>query len=235
MRTTARIVIVSAAVALLMVGAQGVLAAPPKQLQADMPKQLQADILQIAQEWAHIKFQEQDKDLRRKQIAELADTAKGLIAKYPGRAEPVIWQGILLSEGASMASDAHSIFTARSLAYRARDVLLKAEKMDPTALEAGAPTSLGVLYYRVPGFPLAFGDDDTARHYLKQAIGYAPDGLDANYFYGDFLIQQHDYADAVRVWKHALSLPPHPKRPIWDKSRRLVIQQTLARLHLGGS
>ncbi len=225
--TTARIVIVSAVAALLAVGAQAVHAASPDQLDGS--------ILQIAQQWAHIKFEEQDSSRQRKQIADLAQVAKGLIAKYPGRPEPVIWQGVLLSEGASMASDAHSIFTARSLAYKARDVLLKAEKMDPTALKAGAPTSLGVLYYRVPGFPLAFGDKDKARHYLQEAIRYAPDGLDANYFYGDFLIQQHDYADAVQVWKHALSLPPHPKRPLWDKSRRLVIQQTLARLHLGGS
>ena len=40
-------------------------------------------------------------------------------------------------------------------ASRARDLLLEAYKMDPKALDAGTPTSLGVLYYRVPGFRLA--------------------------------------------------------------------------------
>ncbi len=186
-------------------------------------KALDQNILQIARSWAHIKFEEQNKTLQQKQIADLAKQAAGLAEKYPGSAEPIIWHGILVSEGASMASEAGSMFTARSLAYRARDILLKAEKMDPTALEAGAPTSLGVLYSRVPGFPIAFGDNDTARHYLEEAIRNAPDGLDANYFYGDFLVQQHDYPAATRVWKHALSLPPHPQRPLWDKSRRLVI------------
>lgn len=198
-------------------------------------KALNSDILTIARAWAHIKFDEPSGDLQRKQIAGLTAQAAALIQKYPGRAEPIIWQGILLSEGASMASDAHYLFSARSLAYRARDVLLKAEKMDPMTLEAGAPTSLGVLYYRVPGFPIAFGDTKKARQYLEQAVHNAPDGLDANYFYGDFLIKEHDYPDAVRVWKHALSLPPHPERPLWDKSRRLVIQQTLARLKADGS
>jgi tetratricopeptide (TPR) repeat protein len=198
-------------------------------------KTLNADILQIAHAWAHIKFDGEDKDVQQKQIAALTDQAETLIEKYPGRAEPVIWQGILLSEGASMASEASSAFTARSLAYRARDILLKAEKMDPTALEAGAPTSLGVLYYRVPSFPLAFGDTDKARHYLEEAVRIAPDGLDANYFYGDFLMQQHDYPGAIRVWKHALSLPQHADRPLWDQSRRLVIQQALAKLSGGGS
>jgi tetratricopeptide (TPR) repeat protein len=198
-------------------------------------KALNADILRIAQTWAHIKFEDQNKDMQQKQIADLANRAAGLIRKYPDRAEPVIWQGILLSEGASMASEAGSMFTARSLAYRARDVLLKAEKMDPKALEAGAPTSLGVLYYRVPRFPIAFGDTDKARQFLKEAVRNAPDGLDANYFYGDFLAQQHDYANAIRVWHHALSLPRHPERPLWDKSRRLVIQQTLTKLSAKGS
>jgi tetratricopeptide (TPR) repeat protein len=193
-------------------------------------KTLNSDILDIARSWAQIKFEGRDKDRQQKQIASLAQRAEALIEKYPGRAEPVIWQGILLSEGASMASEASNIFTARSLAYHARDVLLKAEKIDPSALEAGAPASLGVLYYRVPGFPLAFGDTNKARHYLEEAMRNAPDGLDANYFYGDFLMQQHDYSDAIRVWQHALSLPPHPERPLWDKSRRLVIQQTLAKL-----
>jgi hypothetical protein len=27
-----------------------------------------------------------------------------------------------------------------------------------------------------------------------------------------------------------LSIPPHPDRPIWDKSRRLVIQEDLAKM-----
>src|SRR6201987_4552291 len=126
------------------------------------PKSLNAEILDLANSWGHIKFEEEDTARQQKEIAALAERASALIKKYPGRAEPVIWKGVLLSEGASMANEDHSMFTARSLAYEARDTLLKAEKMDPTALEAGAPTSLGVLYYRVPSFPIAFGDSKLA-------------------------------------------------------------------------
>jgi hypothetical protein len=69
-----------------------------------------------------------------------------------------------------MANEDHSMLTARSLAYEARDVLLEAEKIDPAALEAGAPTRLGVLYYRVPSLPIAFGDTNLARKYLEEAV-----------------------------------------------------------------
>jgi WS/DGAT/MGAT family acyltransferase len=105
--------------------------------------------------------------------------------------------------------------------------LEKAYKLNPDALDAGAPTSLGVLYYRVPSFPVAFGDKAKARHLLEQATTAAPDGLDAWYFYGDFLLAQGEYAKAREAFTHALSIPPHPDRPLWDENRRLVIREKL--------
>lgn len=199
------------------------------------PKALDADILDLANGWAHVKFEMDDVAQQRKQIASLADRASALIQKYPGRSEPVIWKGVLLSEGASMANEDNSMFAARSLAYEARDTLLEAEKMDPAALEAGAPASLGVLYYRVPSFPIAFGDTKLARKYLEEAVRNAPNGMDANYFYGDFLYSEHDYAGAQRVWKHALALPTNTARPVWDKARRQVIQENLAKIVAKGN
>jgi tetratricopeptide (TPR) repeat protein len=220
-----------ACIACLVVNSGAVAAAESKA--AD--KALTADILEIANSWAHIKFEEEDLSLQQRHILALADRASALMQKYPGRAEPVIWKGVLLSEGASMANEDHSMLTARSLAYQARDILLEAEKMDPAALEAGAPASLGVLYYRVPSFPIAFGDTDLARKYLEEAIRYSPNGMDANYFYGDFLYNQKDYAGAQRVWKHALTIPVNSERPVWDKSRRQVIQENLAKLAAKGN
>jgi tetratricopeptide (TPR) repeat protein len=199
------------------------------------PKSLNAEILDIANSWGHIKFEEEDTARQQKEIAALAERASALMKKYPGRAEPVIWKGVLLSEGASMANEDHSMFTARSLAYEARDTLLEAEKIDPVALEAGAPASLGVLYYRVPSFPIGFGDTDLARKYLEEAVRNAPNGMDANYFYGDFLYNQGDYAGAQRVWKHALTIPVNTERPVWDKARRQVIQENLAKLAAKGN
>jgi tetratricopeptide (TPR) repeat protein len=202
---------------------------------ATEPKALNVEILDIANAWAHVKFEEEDAARQQKEIAALAERASALIKKYPGRPEPVIWKGVLLSEGASMANEDHSMFTARSLAYEARDTLLEAEKIDPTALEAGAPASLGVLYYRVPSFPIGFGDTDLARKYLEEAVRNAPNGMDANYFYGDFLNDRGDFAGAQRVWKHALTIPVNTERPVWDKARRQVIQENLAKLAAKGN
>ena len=191
---------------------------------------LNADILRLALDWEHIKFKVDDKNVQEKQMAALAERATGVVQKYPGKPEAEIWLGILISEQASMASENSSPFKALGFAKRARDILEKVEKTDPVVLDAGAPTSLGVLYYRVPGFPIGFGDKTKARQLLQEAVRNAPEGLDANYFYGDFLYEQHEYPEAEKILKHALTLPPHPDRPLWDKSRRLVIQDLRAKM-----
>ena len=189
-----------------------------------------AAILQLALNWEHLKFEVTDKNVQEKQMAALADRAGSIVQQFPGRPEAAIWQAIIISEQASMASENGSPFKALGFAKHAREILEPIAKQYPAVLDAGAPTSLGVLYSRVPGFPIAFGDKAKARALLQEAIKYAPDGLDANYFYGDFLYNEHEYPTAEQVFIHALSLPPHPERPIWDKLRRLVMQEDLEKM-----
>jgi Tfp pilus assembly protein PilF len=129
-----------------------------------------------------------------------------------------------------MANENGSPLKALGFAKRARDILEAVEKIDSVALDAGAPTVLGVLYSQVPGFPIGFGDKGKAMHYFQEAIQNAPDGLDANYFYGNFLYDQREYTEAEKVLKRALTLPILSDRPIWDRRQRLLIRQLLARI-----
>jgi tetratricopeptide (TPR) repeat protein len=182
-----------------------------------------AEVHRLQSTWEAIKFGVPEGDEQTKQMNALGDDADAVAAKFPDRPEVLIWDGIITSERASMAS----AFSALGLAKRARDILEQAYNMAPAKLDAGATTSLGVLYYRVPGFPIGFGDKARARQLLEQAVKLAPTGLDAWYFYGDFLYEQKEYSKANDVFRHALSLPPHPDRAVWDKNRRLVIQERL--------
>jgi tetratricopeptide (TPR) repeat protein len=191
---------------------------------------LNAAILRLALDWEHIKFEVENRDVQEQQMAGLAQRAAEMARQYQDRPAATIWYGIILSEQASMAGENGSPFKALGFAKQARDLLDKAEKIDPIVLDAGAPTSLGVLYYRVPGFPIGFGDKAKARRYLEEAIRNAPKGLDANYFYGDFLVEQREYPQAETVLKRVQTLPAHPDRPIWDRERRLVAQDLLAKI-----
>jgi tetratricopeptide (TPR) repeat protein len=183
-----------------------------------------AEVHRLQSMWEAIKFGVPEGDEQTKQMNALGDDADAVAAKFPDRPEVLIWDGIITSERASLAS----AFSALGLAKRARDILQNAYEMAPAKLDAGATTSLGVLYYRVPGFPIGFGDKAKARQLLEQATKLAPTGLDAWYFYGDFLYEQKEYSKAAEVFHHALSIPPHPDRPVWDKNRRLVIEERLA-------
>ena len=148
--------------------------------------------------------------------------AHQLSEKFPGRAEPLIWEGIITSTLAKY----QSIFSAGGTAKAARDLLLAAEKIDANALDGSALTSLGSLYYKVPRFG-SFGDYDKARDYLERALKINPDGIDPNFFYGELMLERGDKAKAAEYLKKALAAAPRPGREDADEGRRSEIRQVL--------
>jgi tetratricopeptide (TPR) repeat protein len=191
---------------------------------------LKSELLRLAHDWEHVKLQVSDRDDQETQMANLAQRAGKIAEQYENIPDPTVWLGIITGEQASLASDNGSPMKALELAKRARDILEKVEKTNPETMDAGAPTTLGVLYDRVPGFPIGFGDTARARYYLQEAIRSAPNGLDANFFYGDFLYKHGEQSEAAKVLERALTLPELLNRSIWDKSLRAAIRQTLSEI-----
>lgn len=146
------------------------------------------ELLPLQEAWARTHYQ----TLKAEQEHEfelLVQQADALIAQHPERAEPLVWKAIILSTEASVVGG----FSALDKVKRARDLLLKAETIDATALNGSVYTSLGSLYYKVPGWPIGFGDKDKARPYLEKALSVNPAGIDPNYFYTDYLFEQGHY------------------------------------------
>ena len=185
------------------------------------------DLRRIELEWAHITYQLPSSDEQDRQMRALATQAAQLVARYPGRPEPLIWDGIVTSSEAKYAGS----FSAMGFAKDARDLFEKAGRIDYRAVDGSVPISLGALYYLVPGFPLGFGDNDKARKYLEQGIQMNPNGLDANYFYADFLYRQGEYEKSATVLKHGLSVPADPQRPVWDAGRRSEMRALLSKVN----
>lgn len=183
-----------------------------------------SDVKVVNDGWAHIAYQVQGSSTQTKALDRLAQQAAQVVARYPGRAEPLLWQGIVTSEQANRANMFHKL----SLATKARDLIAKAYAIDPRAANGGAALSLGVLYYKVPGSPLAWGDDQRAGKLIKQALAIDPGGLDSNYFYGDYLLDQGDKPGARAYLQKALRAPHDPSRPAWDAGRRREVQAALA-------
>ena len=61
---------------------------------------------------------------------------------------------------------------------------------------------------------------EAARAYLTRALAANPNGVDSNFFYGDFLVRQGDYAGAESALQRAINAPPRPGRELADRGRK---------------
>lgn len=185
----------------------------------------QQRLQQLQTRWAEINYQ-LPKDQREAAFARLGATAEEAVKAEPKAAELLIWRGIILSTWAG----AKGGLGALDLAKKAKASLESALAINPQALGGSAYTSLGSLYYQVPGWPLAFGDDKRAEAMLKKALEINPDGIDPNYFYGDYLFRQKQYAKARTVLLRAQAAEDRPGRALADKGRRGEIRALLAKV-----
>ena len=106
-----------------------------------------SDVKFLNDGWAHVTYEVKGSSTQTKALDKLAKQAATVVARYPGKAEPLLWQGILTSEQANRANMFHKL----TLATKARDIIAKAYAIDPRAAQGGPAMSLGVLYYKGEG------------------------------------------------------------------------------------
>lgn len=177
---------------------------------------------QIQGRWAEVNYQLAAKQ-RETAFAELAQLAASAVTAEPAAAELRVWHGIVLGTYAG----AKGGLGALDLVKQAKLELEQAIKLDAGVLGGSAYTSLGSLYYQVPGWPLGFGDDDKAEALLKQALAINPDGIDPNYLYGDFLLRKKRYKEARTYLEKTLSAADRPGRAVADEGRRAEARELL--------
>ncbi|MBK6348795.1 MAG: tetratricopeptide repeat protein [Proteobacteria bacterium] len=185
-----------------------------------------AELLSIQQAWAKVNYETPAGDERTKAFDALEKRAENFTHQNPTRPEALIWEGIVESSYAG----ARGGLGALALCKEARGNLEAALKLDPSALDGSAYTSLGTLYYKVPGFPLGFGDDDKAGQLLQKALALNPNGIDPNYFYAEYLFEQGRYPEALPYLDKAGKAAPRPGREVADKGRRGEIAALTAKV-----
>ena len=179
----------------------------------------------IQDQWAEIKYRTPEKQ-QAEQYQALAQKSRQVVDSNPGVAEALIWDGIVISSEAG----ARGGLGALSLAKDARQRLEDALKINDKALNGSAYTSLATLYAKVPGWPLGFGDRERAEEYFKRSLAINPNGIDPNFFYGEYLAERDRVADARQYLEKALKAPPRPGRELADSGRRQEIKALLAKL-----
>ena len=184
-----------------------------------------ADIKPLQDRWAEVNYALPEDD-REKAFAELLANADKVVGSNPDKAEALIWRGIIKSSYAN----AKGGLGALSVAEGSKADLEQALQLDPTALQGSAYTSLGVLYAKVPGWPIGFGDNKKAKELLLKALEQNPQGIDPNYFYADYLAGKRDWAQALRYLEIAKAAQPRPGRESADAGRQQEIAALLAKV-----
>jgi len=177
----------------------------------------------LQKHWADANYQKQGKD-RVAAFEQLLKETESVGQQYRDDANVLIWSGIIKSTFAGVKGG----LGALKYAKMSRADLERAMELNPTALDGSAYTSLGTLYYKVPGWPIGFGDDKKADKLLRKALEINPTGIDPNYFYGDFLREQGKYAEARQYLEKARQAPARPDRPLADQGRRAEIEAAIA-------
>jgi tetratricopeptide (TPR) repeat protein len=189
------------------------------------PPALDKQIATLQHDWEHIEYRTPESEHEEKFEA-LAHQAHEVTAQFPQRAEPHVMEGIALAYWAG----AKGGMGALGIVTQAKTEFETAVSIDPSALDGSALNHLGVLYYRVPGWPVAFGDTKKAERMFRQALAVNPADIDSNYFYAGYLISRKDYTAAMHYLEQALKAPPRPGREIADAGRRDDIQQLIAQV-----
>lgn len=181
----------------------------------------------LQQSWAVARYQTKI-GARKAQLKKLVSEADAFIKKYPNKADGYLWAAVIRG---SLAQAINGL-SALGIVKEARKDLEKAIAIDPKAEDGYAYGVLGLMYSRVPGWPIAFGSDKKARETLKKGLALNPDGMNINYFYAQYLFDNDDYRKALTYARKAeQAVPPiPPARSLAVANREREIHDFIGRI-----
>lgn len=185
---------------------------------------LETELASIAEGWDEARYEITDENSQVVALGVLATEAELLAQRYPNDIRVRIWQGVILI---GEADDAGWIDALR-YAGQANELLLAAERQPlDGSTSIMVETALGVLYGQAPPFPISFGDGRIAEAHFRRALVGDPTGVEANFYYADFLVREHRERDAIAPLQRALLAPSRPGREIGDQALHQQAQRLL--------
>lgn len=139
------------------------------------------------------------------------------------KADLLYWQAVLIATRAELQDG----FNALKSIKKAKDLLDEALQINPQTANGSAYVVLGTLYYMVPKWPIAFGDDEKAQQMFQQALKINPNGIDTNYFYGDYLLGKNQTTQAQHYFEKALAAPIRKHQAMADSRLKNEVKLAL--------
>lgn len=171
----------------------------------------------LQQRWATVRYQTNG-DERKAQLQKLVDEADSFAKKYSDKADGYLWAGVIRGS----LAEAINGMSALGIVKEAKTNLEKAIEIDPKAEDGYALGVLGLMYAKVPGWPIGFGDDKKAKEILKKSIEVSPEGMNVNYFNASYLFEKGDYKAAqIHIKKAEQATPPVPAE-VWSGRQKEI-------------
>jgi len=190
------------------------------------PAQAADEAAGFPQRWDQIKYGTPDKVNRVSGYKRLIADAKADAAKHPGKPFPKVWAAIALASLAGEDGGLGALGKVKEAKAYLEAALAQRPKKE---LATSIHTTLGSLYYQVPGWPIGFGDDDKAVQHLNRALALSPKGLDAHFWMASYLWEEtNNYSEAAEHFKMAMEAPNRPGRELADKGRKEEARKLLA-------
>ena len=180
---------------------------------------------ELGARWADAKYQLTGVAQERAFESLLSDISSARDRTNLSKTELNLWEGTTLSTYASIVGGTKAL----SMVKKARNLLESSIKEDPTLEEGLALGVLGTLYHKVPAWPLAYKDDKRAKEYLKEALARFPEGMHANMYYGQYLLEKKAYGSAEGYLTAALDSAANRNDAI-SQGRQTEILATLEQI-----
>ncbi|WP_239495264.1 TRAP transporter TatT component family protein [Salinicola halophilus] len=178
----------------------------------------------LMQRWGNVEYQMQG-SAQEKAFDALASEVNDLAATHPDDVHVLTAQGVILASYARSKGG----MGALGLAKQARAALERAIELDPQGEDGSALVTLGALYQHVPGWPIAFGDEERAGELFQRAVQTRPDGVDTNFYYAQYLEDRGEHDQAIAYAERAIDGDARDHRPSDESLRRDAEQWLEAR------
>ena len=172
-------------------------------------------VVELQREWEVTRYQTPPGE-REKRFEALAAKAHQTSEAFPDRAEPLIWEGIIVS---SLAGEKGGL-GALGLVKQARALYEQAIQIDANALDGSAYNSLGVLYYKVPRLAGRLRRQGQGRRAAAEGAGGQSEGHRSELLLWRVPRRDRRRDEAIAYLERALQAPARPGRQIADAGRR---------------
>lgn len=131
------------------------------------------------------------------------ETADRAIAINADEVVALYWKAIAMGK----LSEECGILNALRMTRPMEKLFLRVIELDETYDNAGGHKALGRMYFRLPGFPISFGNKKKALHHFEKALDLYPHDIIARAFYAEALYDMGKKQEALQLAEAVLATP----------------------------